>query len=51
MIKYEIKKLKKFIIFVRLMKLVFVRNKLFLILVLIFMVVFIIVNVSGLNML
>lgn len=49
MTKYETKKLKKSTTFVRLMKLVFVRNKLPLILVLIFMVVSTIANVSGLN--
>lgn len=49
MTKHETKKLKKSTTFVRLMKLVFVRNKLPLILVLIFMVVSTIANVSGLN--
>lgn len=49
MTKHETKKLKKSTTFIRLMKLVFVRNKLPLILVLIFMVVSTIANVSGLN--
>ena len=49
MTKHETKKLKKSTTFVRLMKLVFVRNKVPLILVLIFMVVSTIANVSGLN--
>ncbi|OED58591.1 ABC transporter ATP-binding protein [Acholeplasma laidlawii] len=49
MTKQETKKLKKSTTFVRLMKLVYVRNKLPLTLVLIFMVVSTIANVSGLN--
>lgn len=49
MTKQETKMLKKSTTFVRLMKLVYVRNKLPLILVLIFMVVSTIANVSGLN--
>jgi ATP-binding cassette subfamily B protein len=49
MTKQETKIFKKSTTFVRLMKLVYVRNKLPLILVLIFMVVSTIANVSGLN--